>query len=490
MSHFSLRVLPVATIALLSASTSLAQYQTAKPVPDKYSTGFNSINVENSRKHLNVLAGTEFAGRGTGQEGFFKAAKWYAEELAKVGFVPAGTDGTWFQTVPLIRTSVAEETALAVNDAKVDLQFGVSTYVGESKNSAPIVFMNLTDTQADIGTAEQFEGKIIVYQAAARGRFRRTSMPAVLRDAKPAAIIRVTARGLRTDRIGRRASVPTDTPSISIGVADANKLAKECYLAENFFSERPKQNVVISTGFKADYTIEVVRETVEIPNVIGWYPGSDPDLRNEHVGLGAHLDHLGTQGKTVFPGADDNGSGSTALLQIAKAIHTNPVKPKRSIFLIVFCGEELGLLGSAHYADNPTKPLKDMVCMLNMDMVGRNEETNQETAAENVGHIHLVGSKRISMALHDLTLKANEHVGFTFEYDQEGVYTRSDHANFAKKGIPITFVFGGFHPDYHKPTDTVDKIEFEKIVNAARLNYLAAMMAADHGHFEKNENAK
>ena len=83
-----------------------------------------------------------------------------------------------------------------------------------------------------------------------------------------------------------------------------------------------------------------------------------------------------------------------------------------------------------------------------------------------------------------------DSVGFTFEYDQEGVYTRSDHANFAKKGIPITFVFGGFHPDYHKPTDTVDKIEFEKIVNAARLNYLAAMMAADHGHFEKNENAK
>ena len=224
-----------------------------------------------------------------------------------------------------------------------------------------------------------------------------------------------------------------------------------------------------------------------MPNVIGWYPGSDPDLKDEHVGIGGHLDHLGTRGEEIYFGADDNGSGSTALLQIARAIHTNPVKPKRSIFLIVFSGEELGLLGSRHYVDHATKPLKDMVCMLSMDMVGRNEEKRGETAEDNIGHIHLVGSKRISMELHEMTLKANKHIGFTFEYDEEGVYTRSDHANFAKKGIPITFVFGGFHPDYHKTTDTVDKIDFNKIVNAARLNYLCAMMAAEHGHFQRNE---
>ena len=126
-----------------------------------------------------------------------------------------------------------------------------------------------------------------------------------------------------------------------------------------------------------------------------------------------------------------------------------------------------------------TFPLDKMVCELQMDMVGRNEEHGDEKAADNVQTIHLVGSKRISTDLHELVLNMNKHVGFTFEYDEEDVYSRSDHAMFARKGVPIAFVFSGFHPDYHRPTDTIEKINFDKIVNTSKLFYLVAASAAD-----------
>ena len=483
----SSRLILSAVLLAVSSPAALAQFAKTEPVPEKYKAGFDSINAEKAKEQLSILAGDEFAGRGSGQDGFQLAAKWYSEQLQKCGFKPAGTDGTWFQKVPLVRTGVSDETQIVVNGEKAGLKFGMSGFVGEAKVEGELVFVNLAAGDADLGGPEQFNGKIVVYKSApSPRRFRRSPTPAALRNAKPAAMVRVTSGALLTDRVGRSASIPTASPSISIKVEDANKLAASCHLAENFFSETPDSSVVIATNATSKSNIAVVRETVEVPNVIGWYEGSDPDLKHEHVCIGAHLDHLGKRGDDVFPGADDNGSGSTALLQIANAIHTNPEKPKRSILLMVFSGEELGLLGSKYYSENPTKPIKDMVCMLNMDMVGRNEEQRGETAEDNIGHIHLVGSKRISTELHDLTMTANKHIGFTFEYDEERVYTRSDHANFAKKGVPITFVFGGFHPDYHKTTDTIEKIDFNKVVAAARLNFLCAMMAADHGHFEKN----
>ncbi len=485
----------LATLALFASSV-CAQFKTAEPVPQQYAAGFNSITPTDSRELLTKLVSTEFGGRGSGQEGFFKAAKWYAQQLEKRGFKPGGTDGTWFQNVPLLKVGV-KDTHLKLAGAKFDAKFGMSTFVGEGKAEGDIVFLNLTSATADIGKSEDYNGKIVVYQVAqpqrqGRRRFFRPQMPATLRDAKPGALIRVTTNAILSDRVsdparGGRPTPPGGTPSVSLNVKDANALAKACHLSPDFFAAGPKTDMVATAKARANMQIEVLRETVEVPNVIGWYEGSDPDLKHEHVGLGAHLDHLGMRGDQMYPGADDNGSGSTALLQIAKAIHTNPVKPKRSVFLIVFCGEEIGLVGSKYYVANPTRPTKDMVCMLNVDMIGRNEKNANETADENADTLHLVGSKRISTELHDLTIKANKHIGFRFEYDEEGVYTRSDHYNFAKKGIPITFIFAGFDRKYyHQTADTIEGINFQKIVNGARLNYLCTMMAAEHGHFAKN----
>ncbi len=171
------------------------------------------------------------------------------------------------------------------------------------------------------------------------------------------------------------------------------------------------------------------------------------------------------------------------MLSIAKAVSLNPEKPKRGILFMWFAAEEIGLLGSAHYVANPTLPLDKMICMLNIDMVGRNEEKGNESAADNERTLHLVGSRKGDLSLHDIVLQANQSVKLDFEYDEEGVFSRSDHINFFKKGTSIAFLFGGFHPDYHRTSDAPQKINYDKISAAARLYYLTCFLAADHGPF-------
>jgi Zn-dependent M28 family amino/carboxypeptidase len=162
----------------------------------------------------------------------------------------------------------------------------------------------------------------------------------------------------------------------------------------------------------------------------------------------------------------------------------NPIKPKRSVLFIWFTAEEVGLLGSRYYTENPMVPLENMTCMFNIDMVGRNEDQGAGDAdADNEGHIHLVGSQRGETALHDLILTANQHLGFEFELDMESVWNRSDQVNFYNKGVPVAFMFGGFHPDYHQPSDKPAQINYLKIQSGARLFYLAVHAAANHGRF-------
>jgi len=225
---------------------------------------------------------------------------------------------------------------------------------------------------------------------------------------------------------------------------------------------------------------------VQVPNVVGLLEGSDPVLKNEYVGVGGHLDHLGIVNGVVYPGADDDGSGSTAVMLIVNAMAKNPKKPRRSILFMTFCGEEMGLLGSGYLSDHPPVPLNKMVSELQMDMVARdsygmqnNDPKRIDKEEENRDTVRLVGSKRISTELDAVIQKVNASVGFKFKYDAEDVYTRSDHYNFAKHGIPIAFLFDGFTPSYHQPTDVVSTIDFDKLVNAAKLYYLVAHTIAD-----------
>ncbi len=486
-SHFRQRVLALFVTSLASCTAWAADgpFRITTPVPSQYAAGFASIVESDSEQILRHLVEGEMAGRGTGQTGFLHAAEWFASSLAANGFQPGGEAGTWYQNVPFIKFLVqAEKCGLKINGKECvsGNSYGISSFAGNFEDSLPVTFAALSSSPPE-PALNQYAGRLLVIQA---GR-RFSAEDAFILRAKPACLLIVADDGrVRNEAVNQSEQTPSPIPVALITRAAANVLASKCGAAADFFSDEiPTTDLVLDSSQTVDCCLSIERESIDVPNVVGWYPGSDETVRHEYVCIGAHLDHLGVQHGEVYPGADDNGSGSTAILQIANAVHNNPVKPRRSVLMIAFCAEERGLLGSKHYVAHPLRPLHDMICMLNIDMIGRNEESPSEPASENVNTIHLVASRDHSMQLHQLVENANESVGFVFEYDEEDrVDGRSDHASFSEKNVPVTFLFGGFSPYYHKPTDTMDGINFTKIANAARLDYLVLMMASEHGRFE------
>ena len=292
-----------------------------------------------------------------------------------------------------------------------------------------------------------------------------------------------------------------------------------------------------------DNTFEIVSEQLT-RNVVGIVEGSDPALRKTYVLFGAHLDHIGysqsggggqatpsacrsrsaaaqaavtragkslqnpgrrgggaataeparpfEQRDVINNGADDDGSGSVAMMAIAKAFATGP-RPKRSALFVWHTGEESGLYGSRYNADYPAIPLEAVQAQLNMDMVGRDDCDNAEGDYSN--SVFVVGADRISTDLHNLIVDTNRTMAqpLTLDYelndpgDPESVYTRSDHYSYAAKGIPIVFFTTGLHPDYHRVTDTVDKIRFSKMARIAQLVYQTGFsIASTDGKLERD----
>jgi peptidase M28-like protein len=267
--------------------------------------------------------------------------------------------------------------------------------------------------------------------------------------------------------------------------------------------------------FNLDATYQTVH-TQYTRNVIGMIEGSDPKLKDTYVAFGAHYDHVGyfegeanqganaprslrppgpvTAGATgdrVWNGADDDGSGTVTIMGVAKAFATGP-KPKRSLVFVWHSGEEKGLLGSRYFADYPTVPMDKVVAQVNMDMVGRNRDDKAEEAST----VYIVGSDRISTEFHNITVDANGPLAkpLTLDYemndptDLEQIYYRSDHYSYAAKGVPIVFLTTGLHPDYHKNTDSVEKINFEKMARIGQYAYEIGMRTANMDHAPVHDN--
>ena len=217
-------------------------------------------------------------------------------------------------------------------------------------------------------------------------------------------------------------------------------------------------------------------------NVLAYIEGTD--LKDELIIITAHYDHLGKHEEKTFNGADDDGSGTVSAMEIAEAFMLAKKEgngPRRSILVMCVSGEEKGLLGSKDYTDNPIYPLENTVANLNIDMIGRVDDWH-----ENGDYIYLIGADRLSQELHDISEQINEEfIGLELDYtfneedDPNRYYYRSDHYNFAKNNIPVIFYFNGVHEDYHKVTDTVEKIDFEKIQTITRLVFLTAWELAN-----------
>lgn len=231
---------------------------------------------------------------------------------------------------------------------------------------------------------------------------------------------------------------------------------------------------------KTSLTINVARATKQLTaeNVLGYIEGSD--LKDELVVVSAHYDHLGIHDGVVFNGADDDGSGTVAVLEMAEAFAKAKKEghgPRRSMLFLTVSGEEKGLLGSKYYTDNPVYPLARTVADLNIDMIGRVDDKH----LNNPDYIYLIGSDKLSSELHMINEYANKtysnlELDYTYNdvKDKNRFYYRSDHYNFAKNNIPVIFYFNGVHADYHKETDEVEKINFPKMEKITKLVFYTA----------------
>ncbi len=465
-----------------------AQFSGSIAPPNEFKTGFDAITDQHAEEWLSILAGPNFEGRGTGQVGYTKAAHWVAGKAAEFGLEPMGDGGTYFQMLPMSRRSVEPSQSKLTGPNELSIVFdkaiGLERFTNVPEVSGGVAFVCLTGESPKIDESVSLRDKIVFYTADEKAQGRAQGL---LARQRPVATFRIVAEepksGSQLQREGGRQRAASLSGTVS--TAAAEKIVSALGGDASWMKPDEGDNVRISNAVgELKLELRYREEPAAVPNVLAWQPGSDASLRDEYIVIGAHLDHLGLQNGSVFPGADDNGSGSTALLNIARAISANPIKPKRSVLCMWFAGEEIGLVGSAYYVEHPLLPLDKMICMLNVDMVGRNEEKQGESASENETSIHLVGSKQGDPELHEAIVKANQYVNFAFEYDEEGVFGRSDQANFFRKGTSVAFLFGGFHPDYHRPTDQVSKINFHKIAAAAKLFYMTAHFAADHGAFK------
>lgn len=220
-------------------------------------------------------------------------------------------------------------------------------------------------------------------------------------------------------------------------------------------------------------------------NVIGYIEGSD--LKNEYVFLTAHYDHLGKRGNDIYFGADDDGSGTATVITMAKAFEAakqNGFGPRRTVVFMTVSGEEEGLWGSEYYSDHPVFTLDSTSVDLNTDMIGRVDPGRNY--GDSMNYVYLIGNDKLSTDLDPITKAINnKYTRLELDYkfnaadDPERIFFRSDHYNFAKKGVPIIFFFDGLNKDYHKPSDTVDKIDFDLMEKRARFIFLIAWNMAN-----------
>ncbi len=473
-----------------------------EPAPESYRAGFESIGEPELRSWLEFLASPELGGRGTGTPGYDVASRYVASVLAGLGVEPGGVDGTYFQPFALVRRERPRDEAWVRVRAADDMtaeprgirlrgNFDVDA-PGTIAWRGPLVFVGHGDGAARDGrdtfhAVSREDGIALILprpgdddptRGARNAGVRRLLIVSDRRARRP--------RGLRFRTLpGYRIPAPQAdpdgveivwiAPSIADQLLESNGTDVDALLKASKAGDDPApfalEDVVVEVA------VPFTRTEQRSRNVVGIVRGSDPKLAAEAIVVGAHLDHVGTRGDQIFFGADDNASGSVAVLGVAKALMTNGRRPRRTTILMWFGAEEVGLHGSRCWTDQPLWPLDRTVAMLNMDMIGRNEERPDrdnrpgEKAADNQLSLHVVGTQRLSAELDPWVHRVNRATGLEFEYDQEGVWRRSDQYHFAAKGIPVAFFFAGFHPDYHKTTDTPDRINWDKVTRTTRLAY-------------------
>ncbi len=487
--------------------------------------GVETISAAQMRDYLYFIASDEMAGRDTPSNGLDTTAKFLAMNLSRWGFKPAGDEGSFLQKIALRRDTInKEKTRAALNDQT--LTFG-EDYIPAGKGgegSGSLVFA---------GNGWFVKGKVDSYQGIdAKGKIAVIFTPP---DGLPRGILPTDLAGkhgedwmdpaeyarkqgtvgiilvpgfqflAHWDRTRQRVSELGATTVAKFQAETGPSLATIIASPRltNLLFQGEKQNAgslfeaasagklpepfELNAEKKVSLTVVNKTEPLSTQNVVAVFEGSDPVLKNEYVAIGAHYDHVGVgtpfNGDSIYNGADDDGSGTTALLAIAEALAKAPTRPKRSVLFVWHAGEEKGLWGSRYFTNYPTIPLEKIVTQINIDMIGRSKKEgdtnpkNRELSGPN--EIYVIGSKMMSTELGDLSESVNKrylNLSYNYRYDDPNdpnrFFFRSDHFNYARKGIPIIFFFDGEHEDYHRPGDSADKIDYQKMEKVARTIYM------------------
>lgn len=481
-----------------------------------------SITMKESAFHVDMLASDEFQGREAGTSGQWLAAKYIANEFSKYGLKPAGEHNKYYQNFRIRRPDLKKvifwlEKQSTKSKEKIELSlksdFIPFDFTGENSITAPIVFAGYGITAPEYNYDDykniDASGKIVLVlrhepqENVPESLFdglNLTQYAFFMEKAKNAQAHGAVGMLLVTDPVGGHSnSVPQGFwPALFpagnhkgfwklepdkngesfvaawISIMTAEKIIKTAEPRETLKSLQQtidKQLLPKSFGIanlKAHIKFSLKQKVRNTQNVLGLLPGYDPALKNEVVVVGAHYDHIGIKNGQIYHGADDNASGTAGMLEIAEAFSEMPTLPRRSVLFAAFSAEEVGLLGSEFYVKHPVIPLTQTVAMINLDMISRNEDNT----------VSVIGSNH-SPELYEINLAANDEIGLQFLYNGERYFSRSDQFNFAKYKIPVLFYNTDTHKDYHRPTDTFEKINPEKMAKISRLAYLVAWELAN-----------
>ncbi len=508
-----------ATAALLIAVTASplpAQGRRASASADAASVqrAAQTISEEDYRRRIGIIADDSMRGRGTPSPELEKVATFIASEFERFGLRPGGDNGTFLQRYPIHRTQLDSSSFVMAMGRGAHGHWvlgreatlgSIGGDVGQGNGSGTVVLMvgMPTDT-ANPFAGTDVRGAVVIHVAPRLGR--GTSVQPLLLKARAAGAVAWVFLTSEPDSVFARRMARVLQPGVSIvmnagpatpgmpvfTVRDGAATAVLSAAGEDLAALRASNSPAVRAlaGFTGAYSVRYsVDQQTSAPNTIGILEGSDPVLKNEYVFFTAHMDHVGVAGMgngctavgadSICNGADDDASGTTGVVMLAQAFSQMTPRPRRSLVFMTVSGEERGLWGSRWYSEHPELPLAQTVADLNMDMIGRyfdNHPGWRDTISV-IGKEHSTlgaSANRVTQEHPELHMQLVDDI-----WPTENFYRRSDHFNFARKGVPILFFFNGTHPDYHRVSDSVEKIDAEKASRIVKMVFYLGLDVAN-----------
>jgi Peptidase family M28/PA domain len=489
----------VFALLLLPAVFAAAQ----KNVQTKFA---KTITAADLKKHLYTVAGPEMEGRETATDGQKKAATYIENHFKTLGLLPGNKES--YQMNFTVFADSASSAAMEVNGQMytygIDFSANTGSNVPATYRFSEVVFAGAgisDDTQDDYKNLD-VKGKLVMIfgSLAPKNANKKTTIQAKVEAAKKngaAAILFINA-ALQPAQPGRRGGMYINGFKKSLTPQQffiGEKVAKEI-MGDEY--DKAMNETMPAKVYGADIMLQFDKQSIVLQssNVLGMIEGSDK--KDEYVFITAHYDHLGKRDTIIYYGADDDGSGTVSVLELAEAFAQAKAAgkgPRRSIVFMTVSGEEKGLWGSEIYGNRPIFPLEKTTVDLNVDMIGRiGQEYTKNKSADSENYVYIIGDDKISSDLKPISEMVNNQftkLKLDYKYndpkDPNRFYYRSDHYNFAEKGVPIIFYFNGVHKDYHRPTDTPDKINYELMTKRAQLVFYTAWEMANRDEMLKRD---